>query len=113
MILPLTLTLTLIFQQPIDGTALIFRMDKDSITVQVGRWKLRSRDTTQLSRFVDVHLREIDPAKVLVYGPGSAEYKSFAPIITVLKKHDWLKFKLVDTEAKPKVDSPKIQSRRT
>jgi len=62
---------------------------------------LRSRDTIQLCRFVDVHIKGIDPTKVLVYGPGSAGYKSFAPIISVLKKHDWLKFKLVDTEAKP------------
>lgn len=112
MILPLALILSLALQEPIDGTTLIFRLEKNSITVQVGRWKLCSVDTTELSRFVDAHLKEIDPAKTLVYGPGSAQYKSFAPIITVLKKRDWLKFKLVDTEAKPKIDSPKVQSRQ-
>lgn len=113
MILPITLIIALMFQQPIDATALIFRLEKDSITVQVGRWKLRSVDTTELSRFVDAHFKEIDPNKVLVYGPASAEYKTFAPIIIVLKKHDWLKFQLIDKDAKPKVDTPKIQARRT
>ena len=113
MILSIVLTLALTFQEPVDGTTLIFRLEGDSITVQVGRWRLRSVDTTELNRFVIAHFKEIDPSKTLVYGPGKATYKSFAPIINVLKKHDWLKFKLIDTEAKPKVDSPKIQSRRT
>lgn len=80
MYLPYMLALfALIFsfvQEPIDGTVLIFRIERDSMTVQVGRWRLRSVDTTEMN-------------------------------------HDWLKYKLVGTNAKPKVDTPKIPSGRT
>ena len=113
MVFSIALAFAFGFQQPIDGTTLIFRLEKDSITVQVGRWKLRSVDSSQLGRFVDKHIKEFDPSKILICGPGNTQYNSYAPILTVLKKRHLFNFKLVVTDAKLKVDTPKIQSGRT
>jgi hypothetical protein len=95
-------------QQPVDGTALIFTLDKNSITVRVGHWSLTTTKTAELNRFVDEHLRAIDPNKIIVYGDAAAKYPTFKPIIDVLKKHDWLKFKMEDTNRKLKPLSPKV-----
>ncbi len=61
----LAIVLITALQEPIDGTALNFTIEKDSTTVQVGRWKLKSNNAEAMNRFVDSHLKEIDPTKLL------------------------------------------------
>lgn len=109
----LTIVLIAALQQPIDGTALNFTVEKDSVTIQVGRWKIKSNNAEAMNRFVDSHIREIDPNKVTVYGDGHAKYPSFKSVLEVLKKHDWLKFKLVDTGVKAKPAEKKADTRQT
>jgi len=99
------------FQQPIDGTALNFTVEHDSVTVQVGRWKIKSKKAAEMNRFVDTHIKAIDPNKIFIYGDGQAKYPSFRSVIEVLKKHDWLKFKLVDTGANSQPVQKKGDSR--
>jgi len=78
----LPLAILSILQQPIDATELTFRLvDKDSITVRVGRWKLTTTKAGELNRFVDAHLKEIDPNKVVIYGDANAKYKTFQPAV--------------------------------
>jgi biopolymer transport protein ExbD len=114
MTLLLVLTLFTTPSQPIDATQLTFTLvGKDSITVRVGRWKLTTTKTEELNRFVDIHLKEIDPAKIVVYGDKDAKYETFHPVLDVLKKHDWMKFRLEDTSAKPKPAAPKVVTTRT
>jgi hypothetical protein len=90
--------------QPIDATALTFTLENDSFTVRIGRWRLRATSAASMNQFVDTHLREIDPDKITIYSDANAKYKTFQPVLEVLKKHDWLKFKLQDTN--PKVRAP-------
>lgn len=99
-----------VLQQPIDATALTFTIEKDAIIVRVGRWKLKTNKTADMNRFVDLHLKEIDPNKIVIYGDDAAKYKTFEPVIEVLKKHDWMKFKLESTSPKPKPAKPKIET---
>lgn len=91
-------------QQPIDGTALNFTIDHDSVTVQIGRWKLKSNKAEEMNNFVDIHLKAIDPNKIFIYGDAAAKYPSFRPVIEVLKKHDWMKFKMMPIS--PKANPP-------
>lgn len=109
----LTIVVMAALQQPVDATTLIFTVEKDSITVRIGRWKLRATKPAEMNRFVDLHLKEIDPDKIIIYGDGKAKYKTFQPVIEVLKKHDWLKFKLEDTGPKPPAVKPKPEIRQT
>lgn len=109
----LAIALVATLQQPIDGTALNFTVEKDSITIQVGRWKIKSNKVEAMNRFVDSHIKEIDPNKITVYGDGQAKYPSFSSVLQVLKKHDWLKFKLVDTGAKSKPAEKNVDTRST
>lgn len=111
MTLFLTLAVIAILQQPIDGTALTFTLEKDSIIVRVGRWKLRTKEVVEMNRFVDLHIKEIDPNKIVIYGDEHAKYKTFQPVIEVLKKHDWMRFKLEDTGPKPKPAAPRVETR--
>ena len=99
-------------QQPMDGTALNFTVEKDSVTVQVGRWKIKSNKAAEMNRFVDRHIKAIDPNKIFIYGDAAAKYPSFRSVIEVLKKHDWLKFKLVDTNTKDSQSVKKVESRQ-
>ncbi len=99
--MPFLLVIALLsLQQPIDATALTFTIEKDSILVQVGRWKLRAVSTVEMNKFVDLHKKEIDPEKTVIYGDAKAPYESFQSVIGVLKKHDWLKFRLETTGPK-------------
>ena len=109
----LTIAILFTLQQPIDATTLVFRLEKDSITVEVGRWKLKSNNAAEMNRFVDMHRKEIDPNKTVVYGDGQAKYESFQSIIQVLKKHDWIKFKFVDTNPTHKPPAKKVETRQT
>jgi len=109
----LTIVFAAALQQPIDGTALNFIVEKNSISVQVGRWKIKSNNVEAMNRFVDSHIKEIDPNKIIIYGDGQAKYPSFKSVLQVLKKHDWLKFKLVDTGAKTKPSVEKVDTRHT
>jgi hypothetical protein len=79
----------------------------------VGRWKIKSNNAEAMNRFVDSHIKEIDPNKIIIYGDGQAKYPSFSSVIQVLKKHDWLKFKLVDTGAKTKPPEKKVDTQKT
>jgi biopolymer transport protein ExbD len=106
----LTMIFLTTFQQSIDGTALTFTLEKDSMTVRVGRWKLRSIDAKEMNRFVDLHIKEIDPNKIVIYSDKKARYKSFQSVIEVLKKHDWLKFRIEDTGPKPQPPTPKVKT---
>jgi biopolymer transport protein ExbD len=94
-------------QDKVDATALVFMIHHDSITIRVNHWSLTTLDTAELNRFVDQHVRSIDPNKIIVYGDAAAEYPTFKPIIDVLKKHDWLKFKLQPTGPATKASPPK------
>jgi hypothetical protein len=58
-------------------------------------WSKTSKSTVELNRFIDAHLSEIDPDKIIVIGDPEAKYPKFKAIIEVMKKHDWLKFKLL------------------
>jgi len=109
----LALALLFALQQPIDATALTFTLEKDSFTVRVGRWKLKTKEVLEMNRFVDLHIKEIDPNKIVIYGDGHAEYKTFQPVIEVLKKHDWIRFRLEDTGPKRQLAKPKVQTRQT
>jgi hypothetical protein len=95
------------FQQAIDATALTFTLEKDTVAVRVGRWKLRSVSAKEMNAFVDLHIKKIDPNKVIIYGDEAAKYSSFRSILEVLKKHDWIKFKLEKTGQKPPEAKPK------
>lgn len=55
MILFLAFSLLSTFQQPIDGTSLTFTIERDSVTVRAGRWKLKSNPVSELERFVTIH----------------------------------------------------------
>jgi hypothetical protein len=94
-------------QDTVDATSLVFMIHHDSITIRVNHWSLTTLDTAELNRFVDQHIRSIDPNKIIVYGDAAAEYPAFKPIIDVLKKHDWLKFKLQPTGPATKASPPK------
>ena len=109
----LTISLVATLQQPIDGTALNFIVEKDSITVQVGHWRIKSNKAEAMNRFVDSHIKEIDPNKITIYGDGQEKYSSFGSVIQVLKKHDWMKFKLIDTGAKSKPVEKKVDTQST
>jgi hypothetical protein len=87
-------------QTPIDATALTFTLEKGFFTVRVGRWSIRATSAAEMNRFVDVHLHDIDPGKITVIGDPKAKYEEFAPVLEVLKKHDWLKFRLQDSNLK-------------
>lgn len=100
-------------QQPIDGTQLSFIVEKDAVTVQVGRWKLRSTKAIEMNRFVDLHIKEIDPNKIVIYGEGNAKYKSFQSVIEVMKRHDWMRFKLEDTNPTHKPAAQKVDTKQT
>ncbi len=98
----LTIAFMAVLQQPIDATALTITLDKGYFTVRVGRWQLKTNKVKEMNQFVDLHVKEIDPDKIVIYGDPNATYPEFQPIIAVLKKHDWLKFKLEKTGPKPK-----------
>lgn len=87
------MALTCTLQQQIDGTTLTFIVEKDSVAVRIGRWKIKTNKIDEMNRFVDLHFKEIDPAKTVVYGDDHAKYPTFKPVIEVLKKHDWIKFR--------------------
>jgi len=110
MTLFLTLAFLTTFQQSIDGTALTFTLEKDSVTVRVGRWKLRSIEATEMNRFVDLHIKEIDPNNIVIYSDKKTQYKGFQTVLEVLKKHDWLKFRVEDTGPKPHAPAPKVKT---
>jgi biopolymer transport protein ExbD len=97
-------------QQPIDGTALTFTVDRDSVTVRIGRWKIRTNKAADMNRFVDTHLKEMNPDNIVIYGDGAAKYKTFQSVIEVLKKHDWIRFRFEDTGRKPKPPVPKVET---
>ncbi len=82
-------------QTPPDSTYLIFTLEKDIVTVRLLHWSATSKSTADLNRFVNAHLSEIDPNKIVIYGESNAKYPDFKPIIEVMKKHDWMKFKLM------------------
>jgi biopolymer transport protein ExbD len=79
---------------PPDSTYLTFTLEKGAITVRLLHWSKRATTASELNHFVDAHLPGIDPEKIILIGDPKAKYKEFAPIIEVLKKHDWMKFKL-------------------
>jgi len=64
MTLFLNIVLIAILQQVIDATALNFTIAKNSI-VQAGRWKIKATNTSEINQFVNNHIKEIDPDKIL------------------------------------------------
>lgn len=88
-------------QDPIDATALTFTIEKGYYVIRVGKSSIRATTAAEMNRFVDIHLHEIDPEKTIVIGDPKAKGKALDPILNVLKKHDWIRFRLQDINVKP------------
>jgi hypothetical protein len=90
----LTIALAAFLQQPIDATALTITLERDSFSVRVGRWTLRTKKAAEMNRFVDLHQKEIDPEKVFLCADEKASFEEFDPALKVFKKHPWWKWRL-------------------
>ncbi len=69
--------------------ALTFTIEKDSISIQVGRWKIKTSKREEMNRFVDLFLKEINQNKIVTCGDAKATYPTFKPVLEVLNNHDW------------------------
>jgi hypothetical protein len=111
MSLLLPLAFVFFLQLHMDSTALTFTIGKEAFVVRVGRWMLRTNKKADMNRFVDLHLKEIDPNKIMIYGDSAAEYKTFEPVIEILKRHDWMNFRLGVIHPGPNPATPKVKTK--
>jgi hypothetical protein len=85
-----------------DSTFLTFTLEKDIFTVRLLHWSTTSKSAAELNQFVDAHLSNVDPNKIIIIGDPDAKYYQFKAVIEVMKKHDWLKFRLIKKGELPK-----------
>ena len=82
-----------------DSATLAIHVLADSLKVSFLNIRYNFKEPAQLDRFILQHTRSINPDKVIVSAPANLNFSKLSPVLELIKKHAYYRFKLVTTQA--------------
>ncbi len=82
--------------RPDDSSYFSIKIHKDSLELTLLDKKQIVGNSAEVDKFISANKMQIDPTRIVFFADANTLYEKFKPILDVLRKHGYYKFKIIE-----------------